>query len=119
MNGNANSSRHSVNASAGFLEKLSSFLAAISVKEPSQSKRLNISLKLDDGTASVDSIEFRRVLASLQYLSLTRPDISFVVNKLSQFMHKPTTTHWTTVKHFFRYLKQTIFHGIHIQKATT
>jgi hypothetical protein len=74
---------------------------------------------MDDGTASVDSTEFRRVLGSLQYLSLTRPDISVAVNKLSQFMHKPITTHWTTVKRLFRYLQQTIFHGIHIQKATT
>ncbi|KAL6329180.1 hypothetical protein AAG906_014788 [Vitis piasezkii] len=42
------------------------------------------SLKLLDGTTN--------------YLSLKRPDISFAVNKLSQFMHKPTTTHFTTTK---------------------
>ena len=48
------------------------------------------SLQLIDGTVAVDSSEFRRILGSLQYLSLTRPDISFAVNKLSQFMHKPT-----------------------------
>jgi len=34
-------------------------------------------------------------------------------------MHKPTTTHRTAVKRLLRYMKQTIFHGIHIQKATT
>ena len=50
-------------------------------------------LQLLDGTAAMDSSEFRRILGSLQYLSLTRPDISFVVNKLFQFMHKPTSTH--------------------------
>ena len=75
------------------------------------------SLQLIDGTAVVDSSEFRRIIGRLQYLSLTRPDISFAVNKLSQFMHKPTTNHWIATKRFLRYLKQTIFHGIQIHKA--
>ena len=75
------------------------------------------SLQLIDGTAAVDSSEFRRIIGRLQYLSLTRPDISFAVNKLSQFMHKPTTNHWTATKRLLRYLKQTIFHGIQIHKA--
>uniref|UniRef100_A0A2N9H7X1 Reverse transcriptase Ty1/copia-type domain-containing protein n=1 Tax=Fagus sylvatica TaxID=28930 RepID=A0A2N9H7X1_FAGSY len=75
------------------------------------------SLKLVDGTTPVDSSDFCRIIGSLQYLSLTRPDISFAVNKLSQFMHKPTQTHWTTTKRLLRYLKQTIFHGIQISKS--
>jgi hypothetical protein len=55
-------------------------------------------LKLFDGTFSVDSTEYKSIIGALQYLSLTRPDISFAVNKLSQFMHKPTTTHLTAAK---------------------
>ena len=75
------------------------------------------SLQLIDGTATVDSSEFHRIIGRLQYLSLTHPDISFAVNKLSQFMHKPTTNHWTATKRLLCYLKQTIFHGIQIHKA--
>uniref|UniRef100_A0A2N9JAR7 Reverse transcriptase Ty1/copia-type domain-containing protein n=1 Tax=Fagus sylvatica TaxID=28930 RepID=A0A2N9JAR7_FAGSY len=75
------------------------------------------SLKLVDGTAPVDSSDFRRIIGSVQYLSLTRPDISFAVNKLSQFMHKPTQTHWIATKRLLRYLKQTIFHSIQISKS--
>lgn len=41
------------------------------------------SLHLIDGTATMDSTEYRRVIGNLQYLSLTRPDISYAVNKLS------------------------------------
>ena len=31
-------------------------------------------------------------------------------------MHKPTVTHWTAAKQLRRYLKHTIFHGLHIKK---
>lgn len=76
-------------------------------------------LKLVDGTSSTNSREFRSVIGALQYLSFTRPDISFSVNKLSQFMHKPTVTHWTSTKRLLRYLKHTIFHGLHIRKKSS
>jgi hypothetical protein len=46
----------------------------------------------------------------------TRPDISFVVSKLSQFCDKPTTEHWVAVKHVFRYLKETIDYCLHFCK---
>ena len=74
-------------------------------------------LTLSDGSAPTDSTEYRKVIGGLQYLGLTRPDIAFVVNQLSQFMHKPTTCHWTTAKRILRYLKQTMFHGILIQQS--
>lgn len=51
-------------------------------------------------------------MGALQYLALTRPDISFVVGKLSQFMHDPSETHFTVVKRILRYLKRTIFRGL-------
>lgn len=43
-----------------------------------------------DGSASADPTLFRQLVGALQYLSITRPDVAFVVNKLSQFMHKPS-----------------------------
>ena len=47
----------------------------------------SVSLQLDDGSFSVDSTEYCQDIGALQYMSLTRPDINFAVNKLSQFMH--------------------------------
>lgn len=65
----------------------------LGAKDVSTPLSTNTSLQLLDGTTVMDSTEYRRVLGILQYLSLTPPDISFAVNKLSQFMHKPTVTH--------------------------
>ncbi|GAB2272659.1 hypothetical protein Dimus_038986 [Dionaea muscipula] len=60
-------------------------------------------LQLHDGSSLADATLYRQTIGSLQYLSLTRPDISFAVNKLSQFMHCPSAAHWTAVKRVLRY----------------
>ncbi|KAA8517736.1 hypothetical protein F0562_015205 [Nyssa sinensis] len=52
-------------------------------KDVSTSFSTSTSFQLVDGTAPMDSFDFRRVIGSLQYLSLTRPDISFAVKKFS------------------------------------
>jgi len=59
------------------------------------------------GELILDPSEYRATVGSLQYLSVTRPDLSFAVNKLSQFMHKPTEKHWKLVKRLLRYLSGT------------
>ena len=46
------------------------------------------------------------------YRAFTRLDISYVVNCLWQFMHQPTTEHWTAAKRVLRYLSRTLTHGI-------
>ncbi|KAI5411059.1 hypothetical protein KIW84_056273 [Lathyrus oleraceus] len=73
-------------------------------------------LKLEDGSASVDSKMFRSIIGALQYITLTRPDLSFAVNKLSQFMHQPTELHVQQLKRVLRYLKFTINHGLKLTK---
>ncbi|KAJ9547961.1 hypothetical protein OSB04_020504 [Centaurea solstitialis] len=56
--------------------------------------------------------KYRAVVGKLQYLSLTRPDISFAVNKMAQFMHMPTDEHWVLVKRILRYLCGTLNKGL-------
>ncbi|KAE8677983.1 hypothetical protein F3Y22_tig00111463pilonHSYRG00129 [Hibiscus syriacus] len=52
-------------------------------------------LTLQSGTTLSDLTEYRTIVGSLQYLSLTRPDVAYTVNKLSQFIarhHTPSTS---------------------------
>uniref|UniRef100_A0A2N9F495 Reverse transcriptase Ty1/copia-type domain-containing protein n=1 Tax=Fagus sylvatica TaxID=28930 RepID=A0A2N9F495_FAGSY len=76
------------------------------------------SLSAFDGEPFSDHTLFRSTVGALQYLTITRPDIAFTVNKLSQFMHKPTLTHWQAVKRLLRYLKQTIQFGLQIYRSS-
>lgn len=57
-------------------------------------------LSLTNGTrlGEIDSTRYRSIVGGLQYLTLTRPDLSFVVNKVCQYLHAPTTAHWSAVK---------------------
>ena len=43
----------------------------------------------DEGEVFTDPSFYRTIVGSLQYLTYTRPDIAFIVNKLSQFLSSP------------------------------
>ena len=75
-------------------------------------------LTLNSGDLLSDPSEYRVIVGSLQYLGLTRPDIAFPVNRLSQFMHQPTSTHWEAAKRVLRYLAGTADKGIFFSANT-
>ncbi|PNX72737.1 retrovirus-related Pol polyprotein from transposon TNT 1-94, partial [Trifolium pratense] len=55
-----------------------------------------------------DASLYRSVIGSLHYLSITRPDVAFAVNKLSQQMQAPTEANMQSLKRVLRYLKYTL-----------
>ncbi|XP_042939361.1 uncharacterized mitochondrial protein AtMg00810-like [Carya illinoinensis] len=59
-----------------------------------------------------DVTSYRRLIGRLIYLSITRPDITYAVNVLSQFMDTPTQEHLHTAHRVLRYLKGSIGQGI-------
>jgi histone deacetylase 1/2 len=59
---------------------------------------------------------YRSTIGALQYLCLTRPDISFSVNWVCQFLASPTDEHWSAVKRILRYIKGTVNLGLHLQR---
>ena len=62
-----------------------------------------------DGETLVDPRRYREAVGSLVYaMTCTRPDICWVVTKLSQFLVAPMKGHWIALKHVLRYLKGTL-----------
>ncbi|XP_031281122.1 uncharacterized protein LOC116139592 [Pistacia vera] len=55
--------------------------------------------------ALVDHSVYQKLIGKLLYLCLTRPDLSFAVNLLSQFMHKPKQSHLHAALKIVRYVK--------------
>eukprot|EP00268_Persea_americana_P043326 TRINITY_DN4352_c0_g1_i1.p1 TRINITY_DN4352_c0_g1~~TRINITY_DN4352_c0_g1_i1.p1 ORF type:complete len:237 (+),score=16.94 TRINITY_DN4352_c0_g1_i1:1085-1795(+) len=66
----------------------------------------------DDGNPLSDQTIYRKLIGSLVYLTITRPDISYVVNLVSQFMTQPTRLHLAAVKRIIHYLQGTSERGI-------
>ena len=75
-------------------------------------------LILNSGDTLPDASQYRSIVGSLQYLAFTRPDVSFAVNKLSQFVHKPTHDQLQAAKRVLRYLAGTRNHGIFLQASS-
>ena len=62
---------------------------------------------------------YRSVVGSLQYATITRPEIAYSVNKVCQFMSQPLESHWVAVKRILRYLKGTLNFGLKLYPAPT
>ncbi|XP_067934623.1 uncharacterized protein [Watersipora subatra] len=62
---------------------------------------------------------YRQAIGSLIYLmTATRPNLSWVVSKLSQFLECPGPAHTTAVNRVFRYIKGTLTHNLHFTKTS-
>ncbi|XP_058201268.1 uncharacterized mitochondrial protein AtMg00810-like [Rhododendron vialii] len=66
----------------------------------------------DDDLPFTNVSLYRGIVGALQYLTITRPDLSLAVNYACQHMHHPTIGHFKAVKRLLRYLKGTIDQGL-------
>ncbi|XP_057962351.1 uncharacterized mitochondrial protein AtMg00810-like [Malania oleifera] len=73
---------------------------------------LNLKLTTSDFDFYEDPSAYRRLVRRLLYLTLTRPDLAYSVQVLSQFLAKPAVSHFQAAIRVLRYLKATPDQGL-------
>jgi len=91
------------------LLKASGFLNAKPTATPLP---LNCKLTPASGVPLPDPTVYRTYIGKLNFLTNTRPDISFAVQTLSQFMQSPTSSHMSALEHLLRYISGTSGQGL-------
>ena len=66
-----------------------------------------------------DNSAYQRLVGKLMYATITRPDISYAVQTLSQFMQHPKRSHWEAAIRVVRYLKGTVGQVIMVEGSTS
>lgn len=64
-----------------------------------------VHLTKDTGTPLDSATPYREIIGRLLYLTITRPDITFAVNTLSQFLQFPTDAHMHAAIRILKYIK--------------
>lgn len=59
-----------------------------------------------------DPLQYWRLVGKWNYLTHTRPDLSFEVHFLSQFMQQPPIPHWESAIHTLSYVQGYYDHGL-------
>jgi hypothetical protein len=68
----------------------------------------------NEGPPVADPTHYRGLAGALQYITFTRPDISYVVQQVCLHMHDPREPHYTLIKRILRYLHGTLNHGLQL-----
>ncbi|XP_021766277.1 uncharacterized protein LOC110730759 [Chenopodium quinoa] len=70
------------------------------------------------GSPFSDPTLYRSLAGALQYLTFTRPDISYVVQQVCLHMHDPKDIHMSALKRIIRYIQGTLDHGLHLYPSS-
>ncbi|WVZ51873.1 LOW QUALITY PROTEIN: hypothetical protein U9M48_002974 [Paspalum notatum var. saurae] len=88
-------------------------------KTDETSMELNLQLSAIDGEALDDPTCYRHIVGSLVYLGVTRPDISYSVHILSQFVSAPTQLHYSHLLLVLRYLRGTMSRHLFFPRSSS
>jgi len=84
----------------------------MAVKPSSTPYDTSLKLHNSDSPPYHDEFSFRSLIGRLLYLTLTRPDIAFAVQQLSQFVSKPREVHFQAATRILKYLKNSPAKGL-------
>jgi hypothetical protein len=79
----------------------------VELKSISTLMRTTTALDPDENDEAMDQREYRSMIGSLLYLTMTRPDIQFIVGMCARFQASPRSSHRTSVQRIFMYFKHT------------
>ncbi|XP_020095068.1 uncharacterized protein LOC109714767 [Ananas comosus] len=71
-------------------------------------------LSSHEGHLLEDPYTYRQIVGALQYLTFTRPDVSYAVNSVAQYLHAPHEPHMQAVKCILRYIRGALTYGLPI-----
>ncbi|GJR13864.1 ribonuclease H-like domain-containing protein [Tanacetum coccineum] len=72
-----------------------------------------------DGVPVQDPTLYRSLAGGLQYLTFTRPDLSYAVQHICLYMHDPREPHFAALKRIMRYVQCTLDLGLHLYASAT
>jgi hypothetical protein len=72
-----------------------------------------------DGARFSDPSLYRSLAGALQYLTLTRPDLTYAVQQVCLFMHDPRDSHFQLIKRILRYVRGTSHYGLQLHKHSS
>ena len=72
----------------------------------------NTHFSLHKGNPLPDPNGYRSLVGAFHYLTFTRPEISFSVHQVCQYMSAPTIIHLVATKRILRHIRGTLFHGV-------
>ncbi|KAK4377274.1 hypothetical protein RND71_003570 [Anisodus tanguticus] len=90
-----------------------------SCKSTSTPVDANSKLSAAAGAPYEDPTRYRSLAGALQYLTFTRPDITYVVQQVCLFMHDPRVEHMNAIKCIIRYIQGTLDYGLHLYPSST
>ncbi|GJX04158.1 ribonuclease H-like domain-containing protein, partial [Tanacetum coccineum] len=71
------------------------------------------------GDVVSDLTLYRSLAGSLQYITFTRPDISYAVQQVCLHMHDPREPHFSALKRILRYVCGTLDYGLQLFSSST
>ena len=71
-----------------------------------------------EGTPLDDPTFYRSNVDALQFLTLTRPDLTYAVQQACLYMHQPRDMHWTLVKRVLRYVCGSLSKGLQLRRSS-
>jgi len=76
-------------------------------------------LSTDLGDPVADPTAYRSLAGALQYLTFTRPDLTYAVQQVCLHMHDPRESHLAALKRLLRYVRGTVGFGLVLHRSPT